>query len=562
MAYIYNMADTWADAGTTFTAIKMNVTDTASNAASLLMDLQTGGTSRFRVDKSGLITAGVFSTSTFGIAVSTTSIFGDALRIGSATGEVSVGTNAVFARDGANDTIAQRRGTNAQAFRVYNTFTDASNYERGVFDWTTQSNALTIGTQQAGSGIARSLRLITQGDGNLLFITNSVTRFDVSSLGLRATANLIWTTDNTFDIGASGATRPRRFFLGGGSLTGTEADSSLTISPTWNTTGTPTAILLNVTDTASNANSLLMDLQVGGVSKFSVTKSTVNSTVIQLNSNGGIADIGALGNSLTLAGSGGHNVVLPAANFQRAAVGYGFMLGTGLSTASAMLYGSVQEANHTIAQRNGTNAQAFRVYNTFTDASNFERLSISGGGASSFRIAAEASGTGTSRSIALDTAVGSGGIVFATGGTSRWAVSSSAGGGHFIASTDNTYDIGASGANRPRTIYAGADIFCGGQMGPPAARLTSSGVGTTGYFGFAASNPLTPDTTLARIAAGIVGVRDGTTGGAALSLVEQTAPAAPATNGVYIYAEDNGSGKTRLMARFATGAAVQIAIEP
>jgi hypothetical protein len=31
---------------------------------------------------------------------------------------------------------------------------------------------------------------------------------------------------------------------------------------------------------------------------------------------------------------------------------------------------------------------------------------------------------------------------------------------------------------------------------------------------------------------------------------------------VRIYAEDNGSGKTRLMAKFPTGAAVQIAIEP
>jgi hypothetical protein len=41
-----------------------------------------------------------------------------------------------------------------------------------------------------------------------------------------------------------------------------------------------------------------------------------------------------------------------------------------------------------------------------------------------------------------------------------------------------------------------------------------------------------------------------------------TAPAAPATNNVRIYAEDNGSGKTRIMALFATGAAVQIAIEP
>lgn len=53
MANIYDMADTWNDSGTTFTAIKMDVTDTASAAGSLLMDLQVGGTSQFSVRKDG-----------------------------------------------------------------------------------------------------------------------------------------------------------------------------------------------------------------------------------------------------------------------------------------------------------------------------------------------------------------------------------------------------------------------------------------------------------------------------------------------------------------------------
>ena len=42
---------------------------------------------------------------------------------------------------------------------------------------------------------------------------------------------------------------------------------------------------------------------------------------------------------------------------------------------------------------------------------------------------------------------------------------------------------------------------------------------------------------------------------------EQIAPAAPPANGYRIYAEDNGTGKTRLMAKFATGVAQQLAIE-
>lgn len=56
---------------------------------------------------------------------------------------------------------------------------------------------------------------------------------------------------------------------GSGSLAG----SLLDLAQTWNTSGTPTAVKLNVTDTSSNAASLLMDLQVGGSTIFSVNKS-------------------------------------------------------------------------------------------------------------------------------------------------------------------------------------------------------------------------------------------------------------------------------------------------
>lgn len=56
------------------------------------------------------------------------------------------------------------------------------------------------------------------------------------------------------------------------SLTGSNAVSIVDLGATWNTSGTPTAVKVNVTDTASNAASLLLDLQVGGVSQFKVSK--------------------------------------------------------------------------------------------------------------------------------------------------------------------------------------------------------------------------------------------------------------------------------------------------
>jgi hypothetical protein len=83
------------------------------------------------------------------------------------------------------------------------------------------------------------------------------------------------------------------------------------------------------------------------------------------------------------------------------------------------------------------------------------------------------------------------------------------------------------------------------------------------------------DAALGRNAAGVLEVNSGAAGvlrdlklrnmvGQAgfSEMVEMAAPAAPAANMVRIYAEDNGSGKTRLMALFPSGAAQQIAIEP
>ncbi len=46
-------------------------------------------------------------------------------------------------------------------------------------------------------------------------------------------------------------------------------------------------------------------------------------------------------------------------------------------------------------------------------------------------------------------------------GTLRWQMT---GAGHFIATTDNTLDIGASGATRPRSLYVGTDGNFGGAL--------------------------------------------------------------------------------------------------
>ena len=161
-----NLTQTWNAVGTTFTGLKFNVTNTASDVASSLIDLQIGGTSRFKIDQFGI--AKVFVNAGFtneGIEIGATNssaqtklTFKDGLFL-SGAGAFDV----IIRGDGAADILAQRRTTNAQTFRIYNTFTDASNYERGFVRW--DSNRLEVGTEKAGTGTARTCRFGNIAEG-------------------------------------------------------------------------------------------------------------------------------------------------------------------------------------------------------------------------------------------------------------------------------------------------------------------------------------------------------------------------------------------------------------
>ena len=85
--------------------------------------------------------------------------------------------------------------------------------------------------------------------------------------------------------GTSWDNTARALTITGYSLTGSASASFMDLAGTWNTSGTPTAIKLNITDTASNAASLLMDLQRSGTTRFSVSK---NGAVNLANSDSGV----------------------------------------------------------------------------------------------------------------------------------------------------------------------------------------------------------------------------------------------------------------------------------
>lgn len=62
---------------------------------------------------------------------------------------------------GAANTLEQRNGTNAQVLRIYNTYTDASNYERAVIGF--ESNVLKVGARAAGTGTVRAIDIVGSG---------------------------------------------------------------------------------------------------------------------------------------------------------------------------------------------------------------------------------------------------------------------------------------------------------------------------------------------------------------------------------------------------------------
>ena len=200
MSNIYDLADTWNNGATTFTAIKMNVTDSASNAASLLMDLQVAAASKFSVSKTGIAStrgaSGVDpamdgANGYFALAVSGTNrmqlsqndfrILSSSSINWSSSGSSVASVDTSLVRDAA-DTVAQRRGTNAQTKRLYGTYTDASNYRRVSLAMTTAGVA-TLLPEGAGTGAS----------GNVLHISGLPT----SNPG----AGILWNNAGTPAIG-------------------------------------------------------------------------------------------------------------------------------------------------------------------------------------------------------------------------------------------------------------------------------------------------------------------------------------------------------------------------
>jgi len=267
----------------------------------------------------------------------------------------------------------------------------------------------------------------------------------------------------------------RNNWLNSGELT---TSAPVTISQTWNAVGqTFKALVVNAAGTSdanSASGSLLLDLQLNGVSKIYARKdgTLIAPTQIIAGTTGNAGQtVGVVANGIyltggTIYGPSSQFVIGPGTGISQNSVSY-IAWGNGASSVGTVDTILLRDgAANTLALRNGTNAQTFRVYNTFPGTGNNEFGSFNWVDlANEFQISTGQAGTGTSRALCLRSA---GGINFRIGGapgTLVWQFGSTT--GHLLAATDNSVDIGASGANRPRNVYVGSNV-----ISRPSASIT------------------------------------------------------------------------------------------
>lgn len=308
--------------------------------------------------------------------------------------------------------------------------------------------------------------------------------------------------------------------LAGGTMTGaltiasgtlTASAPALSITQTWNNAAvTFDADTTSVTNTASLSTSTVKKWVVGGTTVAAVYASgVIKSEVSSIQ---------------------GYNVEV------HSTVGAFSWAGGSLSL--------FRDAAATLAQRNGTTQQIFRLYNTYTDSSNYERLTLTGVAGASVNLTAETLGTGGDNLDIVLTPAGTGAV-------------------RFPSSSSITSDGFALITGMKCALVGAFNYYAAGARFSSTSELAWTSGDTNAAV----------DVALFREAAGQAKVTDGGSNYRDLKLrnliqteysqlTEMTAPAAPAANSVRIYAEDNGAGKTRLMALFATGSAVQLGIEP
>jgi len=209
-------------AGTTSNNYNTAGTGFAVNApagfAGNLLDLQIGGARQFAFGSDVSIQGGnapfavkTFSSNSFEVWISNTRSFqlnfGQGLKLNkewacswSSGNDVNNTIDLALFRDSAN-ALAQRNSTEAQASRIYNTYTSATNFERAKIEWA--SNTLRIGTEKGSAGgTARDMELQTDGTTRITVKASGAIIFGGLPTSNPNVAGQLWNDGGTLKISA------------------------------------------------------------------------------------------------------------------------------------------------------------------------------------------------------------------------------------------------------------------------------------------------------------------------------------------------------------------------
>jgi hypothetical protein len=266
----YNQAS--GDAANTDLLINRVETAVGSGQQNLI-DAQVGGTSRFRVSNAGHVHGVQFH----GDGSNLTNVAATAIPMSgllAATTDAAI-DNLNWAQTWNWSTLTTGTGMTMAATGTSITSGGVLTLENSRDNAASVGNVLTLKTTGT-SNAAVPMMITNAGTGLSLRVNDDGTATDATPVVVDAAGNVgIGTAAPAAKLDVTATANDEVIQATGYSLTGSNAQSLVDLSGTWNTTGTPALIKANVTDTASNAASLLMDLQVGGTTVFSVSKTGV-----------------------------------------------------------------------------------------------------------------------------------------------------------------------------------------------------------------------------------------------------------------------------------------------
>lgn len=183
---INDMTDTWTNSGITYTAMKMNVTNTASASASRLLDLQIGGSTIFAVSRAGALQM----TAPLSVQIPDSTTAGGNTRGANAVDMQFSRNSAAQVASGSNSFAAGYRNTASADGTVAIGYSNTASaaYAVALGNGATASGASSLAAQRgAASGtdaVAIGADAIASGTGSVAISTSFATANGTRSIAL------------------------------------------------------------------------------------------------------------------------------------------------------------------------------------------------------------------------------------------------------------------------------------------------------------------------------------------------------------------------------------------